>query len=174
MLTGIEPVIIKCAAGATTRAAGWGIAELRSSRKSRELSKLVKQIEAVSASESATGLTTEEVASVGRYLQSPEFDHIAYSVANVLIVQKTGSKLDDALAAIKDELSASLHSIAGLAAADIFTDIIFMALFHAVTRETTNFGTHLPPRAHAEAVKVVASIASARCPEYATAQIRQL
>ena len=161
MLTGIEPVIIKSAAGAATRAAGWGIGELRSSRKSRELSKLVRQIEAVSASESATGLTTDELASVGQYLQSPEFDHIAYSVANVLIVQRAGRKLDDALASIKDELSASLCTIAGLAAADTFTDIIFMALFHAVMRETANVGTQLPPRAQAEAVKVVANIASA-------------
>ena len=161
MLTGIEPVIIKSATGAATRAAGWGIGELRSSRKSRELNKLVRQIEAVSASESTTGITTNELASIGQYLQSPEFDHIAYSVANVLIVQKAGRKLDDALAAIKDELSASLCNIAGLAAADMFTDIVFMALFCAVTRETANFGTQLPPRAQAEAVKVVASIASA-------------
>jgi hypothetical protein len=161
MLTGIEPVIIKSATGAATRAAGWGIGELRSSRKSRELSKLVKEIETISESENAAGLTLDELASIGQYLQSPEFDHIAYSLASVVLVQKVGRKLDEALAALKDELSASLYAIAGLTAADVFTDIIFMALFHAVTRETANVSAHLPPRAQAEAVKVVASIAGA-------------
>lgn len=161
VLTGIEPAVLKAATAGVARAGGWGIRGIRSSRQTSKLRALVTDIETGDAtSGDFDTFAAEDLASVGRYLDTPEFAHIAYSLASIAIVQKVGRKSDDALEMIKNELHASLQA-AGLAAADLFADRIFAAILYAVTEETANIGRSQSPRAHAEAVKMVASIATA-------------
>jgi len=123
----------------------------------------VKDIEtAASTSGSGADLAPEELARIGEYLESPQFENISYSLASILIVQKAGRKADDAITAIKDELRASLQAIAGPATANIFTDAIFAAILYAVGNQAANIiANQQSPRVQAEAVKVAASIAAA-------------
>lgn len=161
MLTGIEPVIAKSAASAACRAAGWGVGQVRASRKTKRLRTLAKAIETASGSDSVVGLVPDDLARIGEYLQSPQFEHIAYSVAKLLFVERAGHKSDVALSTIKDELSASLRCATEIEIPAL-ADAIFAALVHAVMIETTNIATReLTPSAQAESIKIAASIAAA-------------
>ena len=161
MFTGVEPIIAKSAASAACRAAGWGVKQVRSGRKTKKLRTLAAAIETACESDSSVGLSTDNLAQIGEYLHSPQYEHIAYSVAKLLIVEKAGRKSDEALAAIKDELNASLRCVTGSEIPTI-ADAIFAALVHAVTIEINNISTREPtPGAQAESIKIAASIAGA-------------
>lgn len=161
MLTGYEQAIINAAVSATTRTTGWGVTQIRSARRGNKLRNLVKEIEAASASLDDS-ISPEELAHVGQYLSSPQFTNIAYSLANVLICQRGEHKTEESFEVIKNELKASLQSVAGSAAANVCTPLIYPALLLAVSQETANLTTHRRSlRGEAEAVKIVASIAAA-------------
>jgi hypothetical protein len=162
VLTGIEPVIAKSAASAATRAAGWGARQLRSSRRAKRLRTLVKDIEIASGSDNATHLAPDILALIGEYIQTPQFDHIALSIAAILTADKAGRKSDKALSVIKDELNASLQTCTGIGSPTAVIDAIFAALLYAVTNETAKISAREPtPSAQAESIKIAASIAAA-------------
>jgi NACHT domain len=161
MLTGLEPAILDAAVGAATRAAGWGVTRARSSRRGAKLRSLVNGIETASASTDYSASPGEQ-AHIGEYLSSPQFNNISYSLASALICQRSERKSEEVFELIKDELRASLESVAGVAAASVYVGPIFSALVYAVSQEAAGITAHSSSlRAEAEAVKIGASIAAA-------------
>jgi hypothetical protein len=161
VLTGIEPIIAKSAASAATRAAGWGVGKIRSSRRTKKLRTLANDIEIASGSHGAVELSPDDLALIGDYLHTPQFEHIAYSIAKILLIEKAGRKSDEALSAIKDELNASVQAATGVEIPAV-VEVVFSGLVHAVANETAKMDTReSSPSAKADSIKIVASIAAA-------------
>jgi hypothetical protein len=166
VITGLEPAILKAAATGATRAAGWGTWQAQERRRRNRVRKLLAGIEATGhdGGTDTEHVTEETLAEVGEYLQSPQFVHIAHSLASVIVVENAGKKTDQAIEALKAEMSASLKSAVTGYVDENAVDCIFAALLHAVTVETSHVkgsSDRLPARVQAEAVKLIANIAAA-------------
>jgi hypothetical protein len=162
VLTGIEPVLLKAASAGANRAAGWGMRELGSSIRSAKIRRIINDDRLDEGQRRFDALAPEQQARVGTFLESPQFLHIAYSLATIVIVEKSGRKSEEALAVVKEELEASFQQAAGPDAVSEFSDVIFAALLHVVAVETVSLIPHAnSSRVQAEAVKVVSSIAAA-------------